>query len=213
MAEGDARRLDLPGTCLWSAPRQPGLPGPHHVGEWVSLGGPERVGTEGVLGLLPSPPQVLITKLRSANSAETRQYHKASKALLVLIPLLGITYLVLLYAPSDGFLRHAFAFLRACLISTQVGGEGRAGSRGTQSQSPLFSCRASSSPCCTASSTQRCGSLCVTGTGGGRRDKCCGIGGESDCPAEPTEHPECPLTWSTGTRCPRNSLRVPAPKA
>ena len=136
MAEGDARRLDLPGTCLWSAPRQPGLPGPHHVGEWVSLGGPERVGTEGVHGLLPSPPQVLITKLRSANSAETRQYHKASKALLVLIPLLGITYLVLLYAPSDGFLRHAFAFLRACLISTQVGGEGRAGSRGTQSQSP-----------------------------------------------------------------------------
>lgn len=65
--------------------------------------------------------QVLITKLRSANTVETRQYHKASKALLVLIPLLGITYLVFLIAPSEGFVRHVFAYCRATLISTQVG--------------------------------------------------------------------------------------------
>lgn len=38
--------------------------------------------------------QVLITKLRSKQTAETRQYQKASKALLVLIPLFGLTYLI-----------------------------------------------------------------------------------------------------------------------
>ncbi|XP_055918195.1 diuretic hormone receptor isoform X1 [Eupeodes corollae] len=62
---------------------------------------------------------VLITKLRSANTQETRQYRKASKALLVLIPLLGITYLLVLYGPEHGLERHVFEILRALLISTQ----------------------------------------------------------------------------------------------
>lgn len=64
--------------------------------------------------------QVLITKLRSANTVETRQYRKASKALLVLIPLLGITYLVILKGPSEGVGSHIFAVIRAFLISSQV---------------------------------------------------------------------------------------------
>lgn len=64
---------------------------------------------------------MLITKLRSANTVETRQYHKAAKALLVLIPLLGITYLVFLIAPAEGVFKHIFAMCRATLISTQVG--------------------------------------------------------------------------------------------
>lgn len=63
---------------------------------------------------------MLITKLRSANTAETRQYRKASKALLVLIPLLGITYLVVLTGPNDGFGRSVFDVCRALLLSTQV---------------------------------------------------------------------------------------------
>ncbi|XP_063697446.1 diuretic hormone receptor-like [Culicoides brevitarsis] len=63
--------------------------------------------------------KVLITKLRSANTAETRQYRKASKALLVLIPLLGITYLVLLTGPQDGVLRYIFDVCRPLLLSTQ----------------------------------------------------------------------------------------------
>jgi corticotropin releasing hormone receptor 1 len=64
--------------------------------------------------------KVLITKLRSANSIETRQYHKAAKALLVLIPLLGITYLIVLYGPDGGVESHIFSILQAVLLSTQV---------------------------------------------------------------------------------------------
>ncbi|XP_055383270.1 diuretic hormone receptor-like isoform X2 [Condylostylus longicornis] len=62
---------------------------------------------------------VLITKLRSANTQETRQYRKASKALLVLIPLLGITYLLVLEGPSHGLESHIFNAVQALLISTQ----------------------------------------------------------------------------------------------
>lgn len=54
------------------------------------------------------------------HQVETRQYRKASKALLVLIPLLGITYLVVLYGPNEGVGNHIFAVARAFLLSTQV---------------------------------------------------------------------------------------------
>lgn len=63
--------------------------------------------------------KVLITKLRSANTVETRQYRKASKALLVLIPLLGITYLIVIAGPNEGLESHIFAVLRAFLLSIQ----------------------------------------------------------------------------------------------
>lgn len=63
--------------------------------------------------------EVLITKLRSANTVETRQYRKASKALLVLIPLLGITYLIVIAGPDEGLKSHIFAALRAVLLSIQ----------------------------------------------------------------------------------------------
>uniref|UniRef100_A0A1A9V251 Diuretic hormone receptor n=1 Tax=Glossina austeni TaxID=7395 RepID=A0A1A9V251_GLOAU len=62
---------------------------------------------------------VLITKLRSANTLETRQYRKAAKALLVLIPLFGITYLLVLVGPEQGVSRNLFEIIRAFLISTQ----------------------------------------------------------------------------------------------
>lgn len=64
--------------------------------------------------------QVLITKLRSANTIETKQYRKAAKALLVLIPLFGITYLVVLSGPNEGVGSQIFACARALLLSTQV---------------------------------------------------------------------------------------------
>lgn len=58
--------------------------------------------------------------MRSANTIETRQYRKAAKALLVLIPLLGITYLIVITGPEDDSLEsHIFAILRALLLSIQ----------------------------------------------------------------------------------------------
>lgn len=63
---------------------------------------------------------MLVIKLRSANTAETRQYKKSLKALLVLIPLLGITYLVVLIGPANGVTSQLFYVLQAFLISTQV---------------------------------------------------------------------------------------------
>lgn len=64
--------------------------------------------------------KVLITKLRSANNAETQQYRKASKALLVLIPLLGVTYMLVIYGPSEGQAANIFSHARAILLSLQV---------------------------------------------------------------------------------------------
>nr|XP_024218615.1 diuretic hormone receptor-like [Halyomorpha halys] len=58
---------------------------------------------------------VLITKLRSANNAETEQYRKGSKALLVLIPLLGITYILFIAGPQSA----VYSNIRALLLSTQ----------------------------------------------------------------------------------------------
>ncbi|XP_033220418.1 diuretic hormone receptor-like isoform X2 [Belonocnema kinseyi] len=62
---------------------------------------------------------VLITKLRSANNVETQQYRKASKALLVLIPLLGVTYVLVLAGPEEGQVANVFTHSRAFLLSSQ----------------------------------------------------------------------------------------------
>ncbi|XP_014234213.1 diuretic hormone receptor-like [Trichogramma pretiosum] len=62
---------------------------------------------------------VLITKLRSANNAETQQYRKAAKALLVLIPLLGVTYILVLAGPTEGQAANMFTYARAVLLSSQ----------------------------------------------------------------------------------------------
>ncbi|XP_020293795.1 diuretic hormone receptor-like isoform X2 [Pseudomyrmex gracilis] len=62
---------------------------------------------------------VLITKLWSANNMETQQYRKASKALLVLIPLLGVTYILVIAGPTEGQVANAFSYTRAILLSMQ----------------------------------------------------------------------------------------------
>lgn len=62
---------------------------------------------------------VLITKLRASTSAESQQYRKAAKALLVLIPLLGLTYVLLLVTPTGGQAKVIFTYLQAALYSTQ----------------------------------------------------------------------------------------------
>lgn len=62
---------------------------------------------------------VLITKLRAATSVESKQYRKAAKALLVLIPLLGITYVVVIVTPTQKLAKVIFTYLQATLLSTQ----------------------------------------------------------------------------------------------
>ncbi|XP_071644590.1 diuretic hormone receptor isoform X2 [Temnothorax longispinosus] len=63
--------------------------------------------------------RVLITKLWSSNNVETQQYRKASKALLVLIPLLGVTYVLVIAGPTEGQVANAFSYARAILLSSQ----------------------------------------------------------------------------------------------
>ncbi|XP_050523260.1 diuretic hormone receptor-like isoform X2 [Daktulosphaira vitifoliae] len=63
---------------------------------------------------------VLITKLRSANSAETQQFRRASKALLILIPLLGVTYILTMCGPSgNNIYANFYIYGRALLLSMQ----------------------------------------------------------------------------------------------
>ncbi|KAE8737109.1 CRF-like Diuretic Hormone Receptor 2, partial [Frankliniella occidentalis] len=52
-------------------------------------------------------------------AAEQQQSAKAAKALLVLIPLLGITYILVLYGPTTGNAAQAFDLARSLLLSTQ----------------------------------------------------------------------------------------------
>ncbi|GLH07592.1 uncharacterized protein GBIM_13057 [Gryllus bimaculatus] len=63
---------------------------------------------------------VLITKLRSANTPETKQYRKATKALLVLFPLLGITYILMMQGPMEGVAGDVFRNTRALLVGLQA---------------------------------------------------------------------------------------------
>jgi hypothetical protein len=65
----------------------------------------------------PLVEQVLITKLRSATNPETQQSRKAAKALVVLMPLLGVVYVFILTGPRK---LPSYEHLRALLISTQV---------------------------------------------------------------------------------------------
>ncbi|GBM71450.1 Diuretic hormone receptor [Araneus ventricosus] len=63
---------------------------------------------------------VLITKLRATNTVESEQYRKAAKALLVLIPLLGVTYILVIATPSHRTGEVVFTFIQATLLSIQV---------------------------------------------------------------------------------------------
>ncbi|XP_072156913.1 diuretic hormone receptor isoform X2 [Bemisia tabaci] len=95
--------------CRWMSP---------HAYDWIY-----QVPAVLVLGInfifLISIMWVLITKLRSANNAETQQYRKATKALIVLIPLLGITYVLVIAGPTTGVSANIYAYVRAVLLSTQ----------------------------------------------------------------------------------------------
>ncbi|KAG8196599.1 hypothetical protein JTE90_014160 [Oedothorax gibbosus] len=62
---------------------------------------------------------VLITKLKATSTVESEQYKKAAKALLVLIPLLGVTYILVIATPTHETGEVIFTFIQASLSSTQ----------------------------------------------------------------------------------------------
>ncbi|KDR16173.1 Diuretic hormone receptor, partial [Zootermopsis nevadensis] len=64
---------------------------------------------------------VLITKLRATNNAETQQYRKATKALLVLIPLLGITYILVITLHKSPEENAVFWRVILCVLFVQQG--------------------------------------------------------------------------------------------
>ena len=67
--------------------------------------------------------QVVICKLRSESTTteRSRQHWRAAKALLVIFPLLGISYIITLVGPQEGTPGHrVFQYVRALLLSLQV---------------------------------------------------------------------------------------------
>ncbi|KAK7916135.1 hypothetical protein WMY93_011896 [Mugilogobius chulae] len=64
--------------------------------------------------------RILMTKLRASTTAETIQYRKAVKATLVLLPLLGITYMLFMNTTKDDNLSHiVFIYFNTILESFQ----------------------------------------------------------------------------------------------
>ena len=66
---------------------------------------------------------IVICKLKSENVASEshRQHWRAAKALLVIFPLLGISYIITLVVPPQGVTGHrVFQYVRALLLSLQV---------------------------------------------------------------------------------------------
>ena len=62
---------------------------------------------------------MVICKLRSETTERHRQHWRAAKALLVIFPLLGISYIITLVGPTDT--HRVFQYVRALLLSLQVG--------------------------------------------------------------------------------------------
>ncbi|KAM9095383.1 corticotropin-releasing factor receptor 2 isoform 2-T2 [Sarcophilus harrisii] len=64
--------------------------------------------------------RILMTKLRASTTSETMQYRKAVKATLVLLPLLGITYMLFFVNPGDDDLSQiVFIYFNSFLQSFQ----------------------------------------------------------------------------------------------
>ena len=66
--------------------------------------------------------KVVIGKIRSEVTEHNQQHIRAGKAFLIIIPLLGITYLITMFPPvnTEGIGYQIFQAARSILLSTQV---------------------------------------------------------------------------------------------
>lgn len=65
--------------------------------------------------------RVLITKLKVTHQAESSLYMRAVRATLILVPLLGIQYLLLPYKPNGRLASEIFMHTMNILMHYQVG--------------------------------------------------------------------------------------------
>lgn len=63
--------------------------------------------------------RIAAIRLRFAHVCVTCSNRKAAKALLVLIPLLGVTYVLVIWTPSHKTAKVIFTYLQIALLSTQ----------------------------------------------------------------------------------------------
>lgn len=64
--------------------------------------------------------RVLITKLRVTHQAESSLYMRAVRATLILIPLLGIQFVLLPYKPQDHWVFEIYLYVMEILMHYQV---------------------------------------------------------------------------------------------
>lgn len=68
--------------------------------------------------------RVLITKLQVTHQAESSLYMRAVRATLILIPLLGIQFVLLPYKPHDHWVLEIYLYVMDILMHYQVGAPG-----------------------------------------------------------------------------------------
>lgn len=65
--------------------------------------------------------RVLVTKLRDTHRAESNMYMKAVRATLILVPLLGIQFVLFPYKPQGRFALEIYDYIMNILMHYQVG--------------------------------------------------------------------------------------------
>ena len=65
--------------------------------------------------------RVLVTKLRDTHRAETNMYMKAVRATLILVPLLGIQFVIFPWRPENRLVGEVYDYFMHILMHYQVG--------------------------------------------------------------------------------------------
>lgn len=65
--------------------------------------------------------RVLVTKLRDTHRAESNMYMKAVRATLILVPLLGIQFVIFPWRPENRLAGEVYEYIMHILIHYQVG--------------------------------------------------------------------------------------------